>query len=359
MVSTHLPPHIGGVERFADGLANALERRGYVVDVVTTTRNAARTAFVVPAISLLEGRIPLPISPRAIARIVRKLYDRRDPPVTVLQTRYYPLCWLFAVVASAYRSQVIVIDHSTGHIAVKTGVKQRLVDAIEHAATRLLERASATFFAVSLASAKWLDDHFGIVAAGVVPNAVNVFEGNSRKRNVSRERSALFAGRLVEGKGIVALLMAFERLAEIGSSWRIDIMGEGDFPPVATPITNVRFHGPMPHDSVMEALESADALVLPSTYPEGLPTIALEAGARGVPVVATARGGLDELLGDGERGLVLNDATPSSIVEALLDLERHPEAGEKRAAALRRYIEEHHSWDVVAPYLERYLDKAR
>lgn len=60
----------------------------------------------------------------------------------------------------------------------------------------------------------------------------------------------------------------------------------------------------------------ADVAVLPS-FTEGLPNVALEASAAGVPVVATAVGGTPEVVADGVTGLLVPSGRPERITEAL------------------------------------------
>jgi glycosyltransferase involved in cell wall biosynthesis len=60
----------------------------------------------------------------------------------------------------------------------------------------------------------------------------------------------------------------------------------------------------------------ADVAVLPS-FTEGLPNVALEASAAGVPVVATAVGGTPEVVADGETGLLVPSGRPERLAEAL------------------------------------------
>jgi teichuronic acid biosynthesis glycosyltransferase TuaC len=73
--------------------------------------------------------------------------------------------------------------------------------------------------------------------------------------------------------------------------------------------------GARPHEDVVRYLSAADVLVLPS-YLEGLPTVIVEAGSLGVPVIASDVGGIPELLGH-DRGTILPDVSAGSIATAL------------------------------------------
>jgi glycosyltransferase involved in cell wall biosynthesis len=83
-------------------------------------------------------------------------------------------------------------------------------------------------------------------------------------------------------------------------------------------------------------LGAVDAVAVPSTRPDPFPNAALEAAAAGVPVVATAHGGLPEMLRDGETGVLVEPGDPRALASALRaladDRERARAIGDTAAA---------------------------
>ena len=91
----------------------------------------------------------------------------------------------------------------------------------------------------------------------------------------------------------------------------------------------------------IEVLEHlADVLALPSTYREGLPTVLMEAGAAGKPVVAYRNRGSDDIIVDGETGFSVPAHNVAALTEAIARLlddrnlaGRFGEAGRRRVCS--------------------------
>jgi glycosyltransferase involved in cell wall biosynthesis len=84
-------------------------------------------------------------------------------------------------------------------------------------------------------------------------------------------------------------------------------------------------------------LGALDLLVLPSVT-EGLGLILLEAMAASLPVVATAVGGVPEVVLDGETGVLVPPGDPAALARAIADLLRVPERARRLGAAGRERV---------------------
>jgi glycosyltransferase involved in cell wall biosynthesis len=116
-----------------------------------------------------------------------------------------------------------------------------------------------------------------------------------------------------------------------------------------------RFHFPGYRDDVPQVLAEVDAFVLPSRT-EAFPNAVQEAMAAGLPVVASAVGGVVELVRDGRTGHLVPPGDPNALAMALLDLIDHPERATAFGAAARREVEERYSFQrMVAQFEELYL----
>jgi glycosyltransferase involved in cell wall biosynthesis len=163
---------------------------------------------------------------------------------------------------------------------------------------------------------------------------------------------ALVASRLSPEKGIEDAVTA---CAAAGAPLRI--AGEGPERERLERIANetgadVAFLGRIAPADVRRELAGAAMVLMPSRYHEFSPFSALEAMAQGVPVVATAMGGLPELLGEGH-------CTPASDSRAferrVADLWHHPatrdrEGGLVLARSLDRHVRERYTSDLLELY---------
>jgi glycosyltransferase involved in cell wall biosynthesis len=90
-------------------------------------------------------------------------------------------------------------------------------------------------------------------------------------------------------------------------------------------------------------LGAADALVVPSVRPEPLGLVALEAAAAGLPVVASAHGGVTEVVSDGETGVLVPPGDAWALAVALRGLADDPDRARRLGAAGARRVAERFS----------------
>jgi glycosyltransferase involved in cell wall biosynthesis len=160
-----------------------------------------------------------------------------------------------------------------------------------------------------------------------------------------KEPRLLCIGRLIPIKGHLVLLRALAKARVRVPDVTLDVAGRGPLEPALKSYARelgledaVRFLGFV--SPVQHAIEDAAIVVVPSLG-EGFGMVALEAMERARPVIASAVGGLPEIVADGETGIVVPPADAEALAEAIGalagDLTR---AGEMGAAGRARALEE-------------------
>ena len=157
----------------------------------------------------------------------------------------------------------------------------------------------------------------------------------------------LFVGSISAAKGVPELADA---LIELGPPFVGVFLGRGPEHGYgsADPRSSGRllYRGQRPHAEVARYLSAADVLVLPSRS-EGLPTVIVEAGSLGLPVIASAVGGIPELLSGG-RGDVLQTVSVAALRQALLAFAADRPAASERARLLRAHVLDRYDVDINA-----------
>jgi glycosyltransferase involved in cell wall biosynthesis len=149
-------------------------------------------------------------------------------------------------------------------------------------------------------------------------------------------------GRLHEPKDFVTLARALRALPAEG--WRAEIVGDGpDRPDVERELREGRLTGAVAlvgeRTDVPRRLAHADVFVL-SSRSECMPISVLEAMAAGLPVVASAVGGIPEMVLDGETGILVAPGDDGALGAALGRLAADPDLRRRMGAAGRRRVEE-------------------
>jgi glycosyltransferase involved in cell wall biosynthesis len=137
----------------------------------------------------------------------------------------------------------------------------------------------------------------------------------------------VFTGRLAREKGIATLLRAIASARAQGTTARLRIVGDGPLRPSLQRLTGelglgdvVEFAGWLPVERVEAQLADAWALVAPSLWAEPLGLTALEAIVRGIPVIASAAGGLAETVEHGVSGLLFPNGDADALADCLVQI---------------------------------------
>ncbi len=386
MVSEHASPlaTLGGVDaggqnvHVAD-LARALGRLGAEVVVHTRRDDPAlpRTVDFAPNVVVDHvdagpaAPVPkdqlLPFMPR-FSRELHEVWQSQRPDVV------HSHFWMSGLAAlGAAQPLDIPVAHTYHALGV---VKRRHQGAHDTSPTARIDVERMLAMGVDRVVATTADEALELVALGadldritVVPCGVDLerfrADGPADERRTTQRRRVVVVSRLVERKGIGNVIAAVAQLPDvelvIAGGPPAAMLDDDDearrFQSLAASLgvaDRVELRGAVPREAVPPLLRSADVVACCPWYePFGL--VAVEAMACGVPVVASAVGGLAESVADGVTGILVAPRQPRGIAEALgrlLGDERRRRA--MGAAGLRRA--QRFGWGRIA---EQTLEVAR
>ncbi|MGE5549091.1 MAG: glycogen synthase [Bacteroidota bacterium] len=193
----------------------------------------------------------------------------------------------------------------------------------------------------------------------VIHNGIDIerFRARAAKDALARrgvkEPYLLFVGRVSRQKGLDVLLGAAPLLPP--DLTVVVCAGAPDTPELAVELRerarslpNVRWLEEMvPLEDLVQLYSHAAVFVCPSVYePFGL--INLEAMACARPVVASAVGGIPEVVVDGETGFLVPPGEKEALARAVRSVVADPEMAARMGAAGRKRVEESFTWEAIA-----------
>ena len=371
LLTREYPPHVyGGAGVVVDQLSRALARRMAVEVRCFGERDGSPDDKIgvrgfTPWPRLAAG----PEGPRfapALEALSIGLAMARDPvdaDVAHAHTWYADMAGLW--IRTLHRIPLVVTLHSMEPLrpwkADQLGSGYLLSTWIERTAVEAADRV----IAVSRRMREDILQHFRVDPARVVVihNGIDPDRFRRTERRDALERHGvrppyvLFVGRITDQKGIFDLLRAAPRLP---AGVQVVLCASApDTPEIEARLRralpehpNVRWIDAMvPVEEVVQLYSHAAVFACPSVYePFGL--INLEAMACETPVVASAVGGIVEVVEDGVTGLLVPPARPDELAAALTRVLADGDRARAMGRAGRRRVEERFAWASVAERTE-------
>jgi glycosyltransferase involved in cell wall biosynthesis len=164
-------------------------------------------------------------------------------------------------------------------------------------------------------------------------------------------------GRFVEKKAPHLTIVAFNRVAAVVPDARLVMVGDGPLLGACQQLVrslglqnSVAFLGPRSHRHMPGLLRGARAFVQHSMTAssgdsEGTPVSLLEAGAAGLPLVATRHGGIPDVVIDGETGFLVDEGDLDAMAEAMIRLSNEPKVADRLGSNARQRVIERFALD--------------
>lgn len=161
-------------------------------------------------------------------------------------------------------------------------------------------------------------------------------QGVERSESSDGVMRVVFAARNDPVKGGDVLLEAVRDIEKAGGGVHFDFYGYLPKSGQSLP-DSVTIHGFVPRETLLENYSCADVAVIPSFW-DNSPNTVYEAMAASLPVIASAVGGIPELVSDGETGFLLEARDEGTIARLLLQLRDDPAMRRRMGRAGRERI---------------------
>ena len=344
---------VAGGQLVALQIAHAARVAGHDVTFASPTRGpfterAADEGFDVDVIPVAGG-----LDAGAVARLARALHG-----VDVVHTHgHFGVNVVGRVSARLVRARVV--SHMHIENAFRAGPGRGAQVALDNATARLCDAIVAVSDATRITLVR---QGYPSARTVTIHNGIEIAQP-AEPRRLAEGPIVLEVARLAAVKGQRTLLAALARLdatavlvgrdLEAGGRYEALLHDEARRLGVADRVVFAGYR-----DDVPALMAGCDVFCLPSSV-EGLPLVLLEAMSRSKPVVATAVGGVPELVDDGETGLLVPPGDVTALREALSRLLEDGDLAQRLgAAAARRVRERFSASSTAAEVLRLYTNRA-
>ena len=341
----HIIPTLdrGGAERIVVDLLKHLDRTRFSPSLITLTSigalcdeiEAAGISHASLNASPLRGAF-------LVNRLSREIALRK--PAVVHTHLFGGDAWGIRAAVKAKVPRIITTEHNVNRDESRA---RRIIKA------RAL-REVTRLIAVSTAVARFAHETYGVPEdkITVIPNGVDVARYVRERRDDQKFRIGAI-GRLEEQKGLRFLIEALPLLPD--RDWQCVIVGEGSQKQKLEALarkSNVsdRVQLVGGRADIPALLATFDVLVTPSLW-EGQGIVLLEAGAAGVPVIASRVDGIAEMLAGKEAALLTAPGDSRGIMLAIRWVREHEEAAAAMAARWKKMVEKEYT---IEKMVQRY-----
>ncbi|HUT17190.1 MAG TPA: glycosyltransferase family 4 protein [Acidobacteriota bacterium] len=358
-------PHVGGIERVVYEQCKRLMQKQFELMVVTH-RNYTDKNYVFDGIRVrcydsvnIGFRLGIPYAIPQITSLKTFLESVKSSDLIHVHGHPYLSSLIAAKIAKKYSKPLVLTQHNT--FIEYEGILWDHVEWLNDCAIgkQVLKEADK-IVVVSNATGNYVlslgadPEKIRVLHNGVDVNRFRPLTGVKdemrKKLGISKDSSVvLTVRRLVYKNGIDTLIESAKKAIKKNSRLVFLVVGKGpDFEEIKEKIEqlgiekNFRLTGFISDEDLPFYYNAADFFVLPSKSGEGLPLVALEAMACGVPVIATNVGGISEVMKEGS-GKLVPPNSPDSLAEAILEFSHRKLSALKKD--LRAMVEQKYSWD--------------
>lgn len=357
-------PFFGGYENFIYNLSIKLIEKGWVVDILTMNTEKTEllenidgiNVYRIPCWNALNRTFPIPKPSLKTLSIFCLIY-KNDYDIVNTHTRFFITSFLGAIFAKMKKVPLVHIEHGSTHSILTNKFVSFINIIYDHFIGFIIIKLAHASVGISKPSCDFLR-HLGANNPILILDGIDIEVFRRINTNIKNELGLInnfiivFVGRLVYAKGAQDIISIFPRIKAKQSNAKILIIGDGPYKAKLKDMIcsehkdDIIFLGTKTQNEIVGFLNVADIFVNLS-YSEGFGITVLEAGAVGVPIIATRVGGVPELINNYETGISIKPGDYEKLYRTIVELFDDEDLRKKLSDGIMTEVKNNYSWDTV------------
>lgn len=364
VLSSYFYPNFGGSQKYMEELYAHLVQadKSVQVDVVCYNTNNALSQekyrglniYRIPCIQILPGQFALP-NYFSLIKLINQLVHKYHYDIVHSNTRFFDHSWWAPFLARMIGAKSILTDHCSSHPIHNSKIVTLVSSFIDNLGSLICGRFYDSIMVTNKATLKFAKSiHLGspqVVYGGV---DTELFKPRSSLKLTKKDIMITFSARMISTKGPQLLLEAAQDLIKKYPHIKFFFAGDGSLYKKLAPYASSQIHflGALNQAQIRKLLAKSDIFVHPSSHHEGFPNSILEAGASGCAVIATNKGGTNELIKDGITGIIIQPNV-KSLEQAIIKLIQDKKLRNNLGKALRQKIVKEFDWQIIVKQFQK------
>ena len=348
--SPYYPPHIGGVEFYAEEMNRYLiKSHNLTIFTPRLPTNSSQEEFLYdnkititrfPAFEIIPN-YPLPkLWTITFWKLFLSLFSQKFD-LTISHTRFFNTSLLALLYSKVKKIKWLHIEHGSDFVKSGGNLTTFLAKLYDYTIGVLILRLADKVVAVSKKSASFCNilTKSKSTCTTVIHRGINlekldrITPSEKINKKYPEKTVLIFIGRLINGKGLTDLFHALNKIITNDKQAQIVCLIVGNGPQkeelerlsAKLNLTNiVKFLGEQRPAKTISLLKASDIFINPS-YTEGLPTTVLEAAACGKAIIATDVGGTNQIITNNKSGYLTEPKNIKQLTSKLIDLITNPD----------------------------------
>jgi glycosyltransferase involved in cell wall biosynthesis len=208
----------------------------------------------------------------------------------------------------------------------------------------IIRRTVRHFISPSVCLMDWTRKNLGVNDVSLLPNFI--LSDRQPSSTPPKNDTLLFVGKLTEQKGVDVLIRSIAGVRPTIPGIRLKIVGDGPEEEKLKKLAAnlqvsdlVTFTGKLSNHKVMEEIDDALCVIIPSKYVENCSMVGIEAMSRGKVIIASNIGGLPDLVDDNISGFLVRPNDPEDLSKKIISIMQNASlASQMGARATAKYL---------------------